>query len=122
MAKRKDELEVEVLELPVEDRADLARRLIESLEETAVGNFEAEWIEIDSSHGTGCTLSAALAANLALGASLPEAVALAKAFVTRALRKSYAWDHPAGELRAINQLPTAFFTAVEASKELRAAR
>lgn len=45
MAKRKDELEVEVLELPAEDRADLARRLIESLEDTAVGDYEAEWIE-----------------------------------------------------------------------------
>jgi putative addiction module component (TIGR02574 family) len=45
MAKRKDELEVEVLELPAEDRADLARRLIESLEEPAVGDFDAEWIE-----------------------------------------------------------------------------
>ena len=45
MAKRKDELEVEVLELPADERADLARRLIESLEETAVGDFEAEWIE-----------------------------------------------------------------------------
>ena len=45
MAKRKDELEVEVLDLPVEDRADLARRLIESLEEPPVGDFEAEWIE-----------------------------------------------------------------------------
>jgi len=44
MAKRKDELEVEVLELPAEDRADLARRLIESLDEPAVGDFEAEWI------------------------------------------------------------------------------
>ena len=48
--------------------------------------------------------------------------ARAKAFVTRALRESYSWDHPAGELRAINQLPPAFFTAEEASKELRAAR
>ena len=45
MAKRKEALEVEVLELPVEDRADLARRLIESLEEPAVGDFEAEWLE-----------------------------------------------------------------------------
>ena len=45
MAKRKDELEVEVHELPVEDRADLARRLIESLEEPAEDDFEAEWIE-----------------------------------------------------------------------------
>ena len=45
MTTRKNELEVEVLELPTEDRADLARRLIESLEESGVGEFEAEWIE-----------------------------------------------------------------------------
>ena len=45
MTTRKNELEVEVLALPTEDRADLARRLIESLEESGVGEFEAEWIE-----------------------------------------------------------------------------
>ena len=45
MARRKDELEGEVLELLAPDRAALARRLIESLEEPAVGDFEAEWIE-----------------------------------------------------------------------------
>jgi len=36
-------------------------------------------------HGTGCTLSAAIAARLARGESLAEAVAGAKAFVTRAI-------------------------------------
>ncbi len=45
MTTRKDELEVEALELPTEDRADLARRLIESLEDSNTGDFEAEWIE-----------------------------------------------------------------------------
>ncbi len=45
MTTRKDELEVEVLGLPTEDRAHLARRLIESLEESGMGDFEAEWIE-----------------------------------------------------------------------------
>jgi len=45
MATRKDELEVEALELPTEDRADLARRLIESLEDSNTGDFEAEWVE-----------------------------------------------------------------------------
>jgi hydroxymethylpyrimidine/phosphomethylpyrimidine kinase len=37
-------------------------------------------------HGTGCTFSAAIAANLALGHGLVEAVARAKRFVTRAIR------------------------------------
>ncbi len=45
MSTRKDELEVEVLKLPVEARAELARRLIESLEDSDTGDFEAEWIE-----------------------------------------------------------------------------
>jgi hydroxymethylpyrimidine/phosphomethylpyrimidine kinase len=38
-----------------------------------------------STHGTGCTLSSALAARLARGASLPEAARGAKAWLTRAL-------------------------------------
>jgi hydroxymethylpyrimidine/phosphomethylpyrimidine kinase len=36
-------------------------------------------------HGTGCTFSAAVAAHLAHGRSLPEAVARAKQFVTAAI-------------------------------------
>ena len=39
-------------------------------------------------HGTGCSLSAAVAANLALGASVPSAIEEAKAFVARALAGS----------------------------------
>ena len=48
--------------------------------------FEAEFIETDATHGTGCTLAAAIAANLANGKSLVEAVAAAKNFVTEAIR------------------------------------
>jgi hydroxymethylpyrimidine kinase/phosphomethylpyrimidine kinase len=42
-------------------------------------------------HGTGCTLSAATAANLALGLSVPDALRAAKAFVTRALAGAAGW-------------------------------
>jgi putative addiction module component (TIGR02574 family) len=45
MSTRKDQLEVEALKLPSEERAELARRLIESLEDADLGEFEAEWIE-----------------------------------------------------------------------------
>ena len=45
MATRKDQLETKALKLPMDERADLARRLIESLEDAVVGDFEAEWIE-----------------------------------------------------------------------------
>jgi hydroxymethylpyrimidine/phosphomethylpyrimidine kinase len=42
-----------------------------------------------STHGTGCTCSAAIAAHLAQGETLPRAVALAKKFITRAIARSY---------------------------------
>lgn len=47
---------------------------------------EAEFIETTATHGTGCTLAAAIAANLALGNTLIEAVKIAKDFVTEAIR------------------------------------
>lgn len=48
--------------------------------------FEAEFIETTATHGTGCTLAAAIAANLALGKNLIGAVETAKRFVTEAIR------------------------------------
>ena len=47
--------------------------------------FEAGFIETTATHGTGCTLAAAIAANLALGKNLVEAVEIAKKFVTEAI-------------------------------------
>jgi hydroxymethylpyrimidine/phosphomethylpyrimidine kinase len=54
-----------------------------------------EWLEIErldtpNTHGTGCTLSAAAAARLALGDTVPEAARAAKAFVTEAIRHALA--------------------------------
>jgi hydroxymethylpyrimidine/phosphomethylpyrimidine kinase len=50
----------------------------------------AERIDTPHTHGTGCTLSSAIAASLARGASLPEAVRAGKAFVTEAIRHALA--------------------------------
>ncbi|MGQ4646622.1 bifunctional hydroxymethylpyrimidine kinase/phosphomethylpyrimidine kinase [Lyngbya aestuarii] len=47
-------------------------------------------VETSNTHGTGCTLSSAIAANLALGKKPLEAVRLAKDYVTTALK--YALD------------------------------
>jgi hydroxymethylpyrimidine/phosphomethylpyrimidine kinase len=47
--------------------------------------FEDPYIETTATHGTGCTLAAAIAANLALGKDLKEAVGHAKTFVNRAI-------------------------------------
>lgn len=48
--------------------------------------FDADFIQTSSTHGTGCTLSAAIAANLALGRNLVDAVRISKAFVHEAIR------------------------------------
>lgn len=45
-----------------------------------------------STHGTGCTYSSAIAANMANGLAMPDAVATAKEFVTRAISRSHRWD------------------------------
>ena len=47
--------------------------------------YRAPRIETRHGHGTGCTLSSAIAARLALGDNVPDAVAAAKAFVGGAL-------------------------------------
>lgn len=45
-------------------------------------------VETVNSHGSGCTLSAAIAAAVARGYALPDALVLAKAYVTQGLRLS----------------------------------
>ncbi|GAB6392891.1 MAG: bifunctional hydroxymethylpyrimidine kinase/phosphomethylpyrimidine kinase [Treponematales bacterium] len=47
--------------------------------------FRARRVPTKNTHGTGCTLSSAIAANLALGLPLPEAVEKAKVYVTTAI-------------------------------------
>lgn len=50
-----------------------------------VARFEAARVDTPNTHGTGCTLSSAIAAQLAHGHPLPEAVGRAKDYITRAL-------------------------------------
>ncbi|MGN6384765.1 MAG: bifunctional hydroxymethylpyrimidine kinase/phosphomethylpyrimidine kinase [Verrucomicrobiota bacterium] len=50
--------------------------------------LESPYIKSVSTHGTGCTYSAAITAGLALGLSLERAVIRAKTFITQAIAKS----------------------------------
>ncbi len=52
-----------------------------------VRRFAAPRLLSKNLHGTGCTLSSAIAANIVLGAPLPEAVAASKAFVRQAIER-----------------------------------
>jgi hydroxymethylpyrimidine kinase/phosphomethylpyrimidine kinase len=53
-------------------------------------------VDSGNDHGTGCSLSAAMAAHLAMGATVLEAISLAKEFVARALAGAAAWRLGAG--------------------------
>lgn len=55
--------------------------------------LEADYIETTATHGTGCTLAAAITANLALGKGLKEAVEIAKDFVSNAIRTAPMLGH-----------------------------
>jgi hydroxymethylpyrimidine/phosphomethylpyrimidine kinase len=63
-----------------------------------VQEFRAPRIAITRPHGTGCTLSAAIAAAMALGAQLGDAIQAAKLYVTRALATAQRVGHGATPL------------------------
>ncbi len=60
--------------------------------------YEADRIPTRNTHGTGCTYASAIAANLALGYSVPEAVDRAKVYVTGAIRHNLPLGHGHGPL------------------------
>ncbi len=66
--------------------------------EGRVTTFRAELIAGGEVHGSGCTLSAAIAACLGKGMSLEEAIQAAKSFVTEAIRHSPRLGHGARPL------------------------
>ena len=64
-----------------------------------VREFPAPFVGGVSTHGTGCTYSAAIAAHLALGDSLESAIARGKEFVSRAISEAFAWR----DIQALDQ-------------------
>ena len=61
--------------------------------------FRAPRIDSGNTHGTGCTLSAAIVAGLARGQAIGDAIRDAKAYVTRAIREGFAAGRGVGQLR-----------------------
>lgn len=52
--------------------------------------FKEERVDNSNTHGTGCTLSSAIAANIAKGFSLKESIFLGKQYVTNAIRYGFS--------------------------------
>lgn len=67
--------------------------------------FAAPRIDNPNSHGTGCTLSSAIAAELAKGSALPDAVCAAKQYITDTLRWGLKLGHGTGPLCHMPWLP-----------------
>ena len=61
--------------------------------------FTAARVDSTNTHGTGCTLSAAITAGLARGQALGDAIRSAKAYVSRAIREGFAAGRGVGQLR-----------------------
>ncbi len=53
--------------------------------------LEAGWVDTPNTHGTGCSLSAAITAGLASGQTVPRALEAAREYVHRALSGAAGW-------------------------------
>lgn len=73
-------------------------------ENGTVTEFAAPFSRGVTTHGTGCTYSAAITAHLAGGLALKDAVARAKKFVTASIAQHHAWN----SLHALNHSPRSF--------------
>ena len=65
--------------------------------------FAAPRIETTSTHGSGCTFASAIAAYLALGEPVQDAVGRAKEYVTEALRQAYPIGHGHGPVHHFHE-------------------
>jgi hydroxymethylpyrimidine/phosphomethylpyrimidine kinase len=79
---------------------------------TKFSEFNSERVPTKNTHGTGCTFASAIAAYLARGEALHEAVRKAKDYLTEAIRRAYDIGHGHGpvnhawQARAIPGPPT----------------
>lgn len=67
-----------------------------------IHEFRAPFLRGVSTHGTGCTYSAAIAAGLAIGLKLPDAVRRAKTYVTHAITRHLSWKGLEGRIQALD--------------------
>lgn len=65
-------------------------------------DFQEPFVRDVSTHGTGCTFSAAITAGLAAGLRLEDAIARAKKFVTGAIAQRFRWHGTEGDVDALN--------------------
>jgi hydroxymethylpyrimidine/phosphomethylpyrimidine kinase len=67
-------------------------------EQDTAREFSAPFVAGVSTHGTGCTYSAAITAGLARGLPLASAIGEAKSYVTRTIADHFSWRTSAGKI------------------------
>ena len=83
--------------LPGKDAVDLL------FQEQKITRYSAPFVREVATHGTGCTYSAAIAAGLASGMSLEDAISRAKKFVTACIANHFRWKSKSGgQIDALN--------------------
>ncbi|MGL4911039.1 MAG: bifunctional hydroxymethylpyrimidine kinase/phosphomethylpyrimidine kinase [Romboutsia sp.] len=58
--------------------------------------YKSKRLDRKNTHGTGCTISSAIASHLALGYDIKEAVKLSKTYITEAIKNSFDIGHGVG--------------------------
>jgi hydroxymethylpyrimidine/phosphomethylpyrimidine kinase len=66
--------------------------------------FKSVRLRSNSTHGTGCALATAVACHLAMGRGLPEAVLLAKAYVSAAISNAQPLGHGTGPVHHLYRM------------------
>lgn len=66
--------------------------------------FEGKRFETINTHGTGCTISSAIAANLAKGYHVKDAVGLAKAYIEKAIQHGFSIGRGVGPVHHFYEL------------------
>jgi hydroxymethylpyrimidine/phosphomethylpyrimidine kinase len=66
--------------------------------------FKSERQRSNSTHGTGCAFATSIACHLALGRGLPEAVLLAKAYVTATITNAHPVGHGIGPVHHLYRM------------------
>src|SRR5579863_8393833 len=66
--------------------------------------FKSTRLKSNSTHGTGCAFSTAVACHLAMGRGLPEAVLLAKAYVAAAISHAHPLGHGVGPVHHLYRM------------------
>jgi hydroxymethylpyrimidine/phosphomethylpyrimidine kinase len=102
------------------DRSEKATDLLSftTARGTETETFKAEHQRSNSTHGTGCAFSTALACHLAHGRGIPEAVLLSKVYVSAAIANAYPLGRGTGPVHQLYRMsqqrrPSAIITEGE---------